>query len=243
MVGVTASRPDVADSACRLFGFHPEADHEWITHDTFGRRITPEQAERSLLLLKPTMSVAHEGGQRLHPDESEYHTLVRWISAGAPQSIAPGKPEVDLVRLRLYPSVRSLHLGETQQLVAMAEYSDGSRRDVTRLVRFRTNDETIAVVNEWGFVTAGERIGETSIVASLSGDVAVSSIRRPVDREWSADDEFVVRNVIDERIQEQLRSLRVPPSTVCDDATFLRRATQQIAGRLPTLEETQQLLE
>ena len=46
------------------------------------------------------------------------------------------------------------------------------------------------------------------------------------------------RNFIDELVFKQLKQLGVPPSPVCDDATFLRRVTLDIAGRLPTLEET-----
>ena len=33
------------------------------------------------------------------------------------------------------------------------------------------------------------------------------------------------------------KSLGIPPSPVCDDATFLRRVTLDIAGRLPTEDE------
>ena len=36
---------------------------------------------------------------------------------------------------------------------------------------------------------------------------------------------------------DQLRALRIPPSTGCDDRTFLRRAFLDATGTLPTPEE------
>ena len=46
------------------------------------------------------------------------------------------------------------------------------------------------------------------------------------------------KNFIDELVFKKLKTLGVPPSAVCDDATFLRRVSVDIAGRLPTVEET-----
>jgi hypothetical protein len=34
----------------------------------------------------------------------------------------------------------------------------------------------------------------------------------------------------------------MPPSNVCDDATYIRRVSVDITGRIPSLEETQQFL-
>ena len=46
------------------------------------------------------------------------------------------------------------------------------------------------------------------------------------------------KNFIDELVFANLKQIGVPPSPLCDDATFLRRVSLDIAGRLPTLEET-----
>jgi hypothetical protein len=221
-----------------LFGYNPESDFASITRDSAGRRVTTHHGAASLLLQKPAMDVPHGGGKRLSRSEPEFARLARWIQSGTPRAM-PDKPTAaTFQKLTLEPSQRSLQPEAKQQIVAMAHFSDGSVRDVTRLVVFKSNDSTIATVNEWGLVTTAKRIGETAIVATYCGQVAVSRIRIPLDRPWTTPD-FPIRNSIDELVLTQLRSLGIPPSAACDDAEFIRRATQQIAGRLPTIEELQ----
>ncbi|MEO1995261.1 MAG: DUF1549 and DUF1553 domain-containing protein, partial [Planctomycetaceae bacterium] len=227
-----------------LYGYNPSADYHWITRDSTGRRIQPLQPVQSLLLLKPTQSVPHGGGRRLTVGEPEYQRLARWIGRGAPSSLTHQReteadttaPAPALDRVALYPPQRALRSGHRQQLVATAIYTDGSRRDVTRLTQFRSNESTIAEVDEWGLVTAGERQGETAIVGLYAGQVAVSRVQRPLEHDWQTP-AMPVRNRIDTLLLERLAELRIPPSDVCDDETFLRRATQQITGRIPTLAE------
>src|SRR5262245_53625835 len=67
-----------------LFGAQPQLDHESIVRYEGGRRIDRLQPERSLLLLKATAQVPHEGGKRTSTDSLEYRSLLRWLSAGAP---------------------------------------------------------------------------------------------------------------------------------------------------------------
>jgi hypothetical protein len=50
----------------------------------------------------------------------------------------------------------------------------------------------------------------------------------------------VARNFIDDLVFKRLKEMGMPPSDVCDDATFIRRVTLDIAGRLPTPAETKQ---
>ena len=66
-----------------LRGENPDADFVTLTHEQVGRRVNTVRAESSLLLLKPTMSVPHEGGKRFAEDSPEYDLLRRWIARRA----------------------------------------------------------------------------------------------------------------------------------------------------------------
>src|SRR5690606_24704192 len=50
------------------------------------------------------------------------------------------------------------------------------------------------------------------------------------------------KNFVDDLVFANLKEIGVPPSPVIDDATFLRRVSLDIAGRLPTIEETEAFL-
>jgi hypothetical protein len=52
----------------------------------------------------------------------------------------------------------------------------------------------------------------------------------------------VARNFVDDLVFKRLKQMGMPPSDVCDDATFVRRVTLDIAGRLPTTAETKQFV-
>jgi hypothetical protein len=70
----------------------------------------------------------------------------------------------------------------------------------------------------------------------FQGQVAVFSASVPLGA--PVDQLPPSRNFIDELVFANLKKLGMPPSPVCDDATFLRRVTLDIAGRLPTEDET-----
>src|SRR5947207_1498828 len=51
-----------------LFGYDPAKDFAALTGDVMGRRIDAVEPDKSLLLLKATGRVPHEGGVRVTPD-------------------------------------------------------------------------------------------------------------------------------------------------------------------------------
>src|SRR5213595_3132289 len=70
-----------------LRGQEPEVDYVSLTRDLFARRLNPLDAEQSLVLLKPTTQVAHEGGLRFKKGSEEYDILQRWIAAEMPNDL------------------------------------------------------------------------------------------------------------------------------------------------------------
>lgn len=116
-----------------LFGFDNDFDYDAIAKEGRGRRIFATSTSRSMLLAKATGSSPHGGGSRFDRDSEAGQLIQRWIKLGAPAS-SPNSPRV--VKLHMTPTERVLDRDGHQQLAVTAEYSDGSRRDVTRQSEF-----------------------------------------------------------------------------------------------------------
>src|SRR5262245_54364411 len=58
-----------------LFAAQPDFDYRQITQDQAGRRVTPLEAEQSLLLLKAAGAVPHGGGRVTRVGSSEYEIM------------------------------------------------------------------------------------------------------------------------------------------------------------------------
>src|SRR5438105_15554560 len=67
-----------------LRGDDPDFDYASLTRDMLGRRTNPLRPEESLLLLKATATLPHEGGKRFGTGSPEYELLARWITRGLP---------------------------------------------------------------------------------------------------------------------------------------------------------------
>ncbi len=220
-----------------LFGFEPAEDYEYVVKEGRGRRIAVSAPEHSLLLLKATGQVAHGGGKRLEKRSPSYALLRRWIRQGTPNDPADS-PTVR--RIEVLPRSRILERNGTQQILVVAHLGDGSTVDVTRLTQFEANQTEMAVASPAGLVTAREVPGSVAIMARFQSHVDVLRVSVPLGAPVA--NLPPARNFIDKLVFKQLKELGLPPSALCDDGTFLRRVTIDVAGRLPTREETQQFL-
>lgn len=220
-----------------LLGFEPREDFAHLVHESRGRRIFPAIPSHSLLLLKATNQSPHGGGQRIEPDSHEYRVLQRWIANG----LAYGDEEqLRVTSIEVVPAQAQLERNANQQLSVIATYSDGSYEDITRTAQYESNNTDLADVDVHGQVSLRDRPGDVAIMARYQGQVAVFRASIPLGvpiETWPES-----RNVVDELVFGKLKTLGIPPSAVCDDATFIRRVTLDLCGRLPTTQETESFL-
>jgi hypothetical protein len=224
-----------------LLGYDPEGDYQVITRQARGRRIVPSDPGRSLVLTKPTGMLPHKGGIRFKPDSLEYRVLAEWIAADTP---APQPADARIERIEILPEAAVLKPGDAQQLIVRAHFNDGHIEDVTRWARYTSTNESVAQVNETGGVKVVGH-GEGAITAWYLSKVVIATVTSPlkqkVNPEVFANEPR--RNFIDDLVIDKLRSLNIPPSPECSDHEFLRRATLDTIGMLPTADEARAFLE
>ena len=225
-----------------LFGFDPAGDYHRITREMPGRRIDLGDPAASLLVQKAIGEVTHTGGKRFAADSDLAKTLKEWISAGAKDDPEAGAKTPVLTGLDLYPP-QALLEGKSakQQLVAVAKFADGTDRDVTDLVWYSSSNAGSAAVTVGGGVSSGRR-GEAFLMARYDTmTVGVPIVVIPSNLAFHFP-EAVGNTWIDDLVDTKLRSLRIAPSSVCDDETFLRRASLDLIGLLPSVEQREAFL-
>jgi hypothetical protein len=216
-----------------LFGYDPDGDFHRLTREIATRRVNLALPAESLLIQKSIGAVPHTGGGPVKPDGEQYQAMIRWIEAGAPKDAADVAQPVGL---EILPRQAVLEEGTTHRMTVRVKYSDGTDRDVTKLALFSTNNENSAKITPEGLVTAGVR-GEAFVMARFEPftvGTQVITIPKGLQYQWPGTPE---NNYVDTLVNNKLKKLRILPSDLCDDATFLRRASIDITGTLPTREE------
>lgn len=224
-----------------LRAFDQQLDQLTLVREEFGRRINVLEPEKSLLLQKPLMKVAHGGGMQIHKQDPAYEILLQWISEGATID-PPDTPRC--VKLEIVPGVRTVlnrKLAPTQQLAAIAHFADGTQRDVTRLVAYESSNTSVAEINAQGLITSRGR-GEAAILVRFLEHIESVPMMFIEDVEgfvWKAPP---ANNFVDELVNAKLQQLQYLPAETCNDSEFLRRVYLDVIGILPTIEETNAFL-
>ena len=136
-----------------LFGSRPAADFAQMTLALEGRRIDRIHSELSLLLLKPTEQLSHEGGTRLALDSRDFKTVLRWIDQGARQSNTRRLREFSFSSEAIDGHENRVVGQRRVQLIATARFSDDSVDDVLPWTVLTPNDPDSLSINENGIVT------------------------------------------------------------------------------------------
>src|SRR5262245_28953442 len=217
-----------------LFGYDPDGDHYRLTRELSGRRLDLAVPQASLTVEKSIGAVPHTGGKRFEADSELCQNLVGWIAAGCPADPATIPT---CTALEIYPRQAVLDgEGAAQQVTVVAHYSDGTDRDVTSLALFLSNNDNSASINETGLVTAGKR-GEAFVMARFATHTVGSQyIVLPRGLQFTFPQSTPV-NYVDELVNEKLKKLRIAPSGLCNDETFLRRIFLDLTGTFPTFAE------
>ena len=223
-----------------LRGYNPDGDYLTITRESLGRRIELADPGQSLLLAKPTGAVPHKGGLRLDPESREFQVLAEWIQQGA---AAPRDDDPRLLRIEVHPAESRLRPDVQQPLLVTAHYADGRQEDVTGWAKFSSSDETVASVDEHGRVTV-QGHGEGAVVVWFSSQLALARVVSPFENQVDAGRFTATEqaNFVDRLVLRKLAQLNLEPSPRCDDTTFLRRASLDTLGRLPTVAEVQRFV-
>jgi hypothetical protein len=213
-----------------LLGFEPDVDYVSLVKEARGRRVFPASPDQSLLLMKASGGIAHGGGKRMEVGSDEYRLIRRWIAAGLPF----GKPEDPVVtKITIYPAHRILGRQNKQQFAVYAHYSDESVEDITRRAQYESNDAEIAVVDAAGLVRTLDISGEAAIMARYQGNVTTFRATVPLGVKIP-EYKFPAQTVVDAQTHKKWKELGIIPSGLCTDEQFIRRASLDITGTLPT---------
>ena len=221
-----------------LRGYDPMFDVLAFADELASRRANVASPDHSLMLLKASGSVPHEGGQLTVPGELYYETLRAWISQGTKLDLAVPR----VTSIELFPKNPVVEMiGARQQIRVVAHYADGYVKDVTAEAFVESGNIEILATDKSGLVTTLRR-GESPVLARFEGSYAATTVTVMGDRTGFAWVEPEKWSKIDEFVAQKWQRLKIQPSEVCSDEDFLRRIHIDLTGLPPTAENVKAFL-
>jgi Protein of unknown function (DUF1549)/Protein of unknown function (DUF1553) len=215
-----------------LRGYDPIFDIRAFTDDIKGRRTNVASADESLMLLKGTAGVPHEGGQVMKPGDKYYNIIRAWIAGGMKLDLQT--PRVAKIELSPVNPVLQI-IGSRQQFRVVATYADGMKRDVTQESYIESGNTDIAKHDKTGLLAAARR-GEAPVLARYEGAYASTVLTVMGDRTGFVWQQPPANNRIDELVAAKLQRMKTLQSPLCTDLEFVRRVYLDLTGLPPSPE-------
>jgi WD40 repeat protein len=221
-----------------LRGYDAIFDVRAFTDDLASRRANVASPDDSLMLLKPTAAVPHQGAQVMLPGDLNYRVIREWIGAGAKLNDKSAR----VAKIELSPANPVVQrIGSRQQMRVVATYSDGTVRDVTTLAFVESGNQDIAKADASGAVNTLRR-GEAPMLARFEGAYAATTVTVMGDRDGFAWAEPEKWNKIDEFTAAKWQRMKILPSAPCTDDEFIRRVYLDLTGVPPSADEVKAFL-
>ncbi len=218
-----------------LRGYDPLFDVRALKDDLAGRRLNAAQPDDSLMLLKSTAGVPHEGGQRFAVGDKYYNILRSWIADGAKLDV--NTPRVTKIEVFPHNPV-VLDIGARQQFRIVASYADGRVRDVTAEAFVTSgNTDVAALVTEGDTIVQTLRRGEAPVLARYEGAYAATTLTVMGDRTGFAWKQPETWSRVDELVAAKWQRMKIEPSGLSSDEEFLRRVSLDLTGLPPSAED------
>ncbi len=221
-----------------LRGYDAIGDVRAFTDDHASRRVNVASPDDSLMLMKATGAVPHEGGQLIKPGSRYYNIIRNWIASGA--KLNPSSAKVASIDVLPKNPVLQRE-GDRQTVRVVATYTDGSKRDVTKEAFVTSGDTEIAAVSKDGIMVALRR-GESPVLVRYEGAYAATTLTVMGDRTGFSWQQPEVWSKIDELVADKWQRMKIQPSELCTDSEFIRRVYLDLTGLPPTAEQVKAFL-
>lgn len=222
-----------------LRGYDPLFDVRGFSDDHNGRRVNFSSPDDSLMLLKATGAVPHEGGMVTENNSRYYHVIRKWIADGAKLNVDSAR----VASIELFPKNPVIqNIGGSQQFRVVARYTDGKTRDVTLESFIESGNTEVAQHDDFGLMATVRR-GEAPILARYEGAYAATTLTVMGDREgftWQAPETW---GEIDKLVAAKWQRMKIEPSGLCTDEEFVRRVYLDLTGLPPTSANVRQFVD